>query len=406
MLIGFDGSRAFVKNRTGTENYSYQLLVNLAKVDHENEYIVYLRPENLECHPELVSLQHSVGGRVGSRSGMTNEWPENFKFKVLNFKRLWTQIGLALQTFKDPLDILFTPAHTLPLIRRPGLKTVMTVHDLGAEYLPGLHQLKQRLYLGFITKFQLKTATKLIAVSKATKEDLIKKVGVDEKKVEVVYEALVKNDVEVDILKQFDIEKDRYFLFVGTIQPRKNLSRLIEAFNKLGNQLTRESANQGRQSSSQLVSWSASQLKLVLAGGKGWMSDEIYELPKRLGIEDRVKFLGRVDDKYLPELYKNAVGFTYPSLFEGFGLPILEAFSNNCPVLTSNISSMPEVAGKAGILVDPYSVDSISNGLKLLLDAKHREKQVKLGREQLKKFSWEKAALQTLEVFEKVKSKE
>src|SRR3989304_9456219 len=142
MTIGFDGSRAFVKNRSGTENYSYQLLKTILKIDKKNKYINYTK-DNLK-------------------------WP-----------RFWTQAGLALKTFTDRLDILFIPAHTLPIIRRPGLKTVVTVHDLGSEYLPSMHQLKQRLYLSFMQKFQLKGATKIIAVSKATKEDLIKKIGID-----------------------------------------------------------------------------------------------------------------------------------------------------------------------------------------------------------------------------------
>src|SRR3989338_9819306 len=168
MIIGFDGSRAFSKKRTGTENYSYQLLKSLSTIDKKNQYIVYLRP----------------GVEVGE------SWSENLTFKVISWSRLWTQGGLVIQTFIDDLDVLFVPSHTLPIIRRPGLKTVMTVHDLGAEYLPKMHQLKQQLYLKYITKYQLRSATKLIAVSKATKEDLIKKVGVDEKKISVVYEGV------------------------------------------------------------------------------------------------------------------------------------------------------------------------------------------------------------------------
>jgi len=115
MVIGFDGSRAFIKNRTGTENYSYQLLLHLSKIDDKNTYLVYLRPGN-EFNQE--------------------DWPANFKFKLINYKRFWTQIGLALETFKQKVDVLFVSAHTLPLTRKPGLKTVMTVHDLGAQFLP------------------------------------------------------------------------------------------------------------------------------------------------------------------------------------------------------------------------------------------------------------------------------
>lgn len=210
MLIGYDGSRAFLKDRSGTENYSYQLLKILGKIDHRNHYIVYLRPGKVQI------------------SG----WPKNFQFSILEFKFLWTQIGLALKTFTDNLDVLLVPAHTLPVIRKPGLNLVVTVHDLGSEYLPSMHQLKQRLYLSFMQKIQLKGATKIIAVSQATKEDLVKRVGLDSKKIEVIYEGFdkklfrpVRGDTLVNSLKA-------YYLFVGTVQPRKNLKRVIQAYAK------------------------------------------------------------------------------------------------------------------------------------------------------------------------------
>lgn len=367
MIIAFDGSRAFTAQKTGTENYSFKLLEALSRIDSVNQYKVYLRP----------------GIKI------TGDWPANFEFLTLNFKLLWTQVGLALQTFLKRADILFVPSHTLPLIRRPGLKTVMTVHDLGSEYLPGLHQLKQRLYLKFITDVQLKTATKLIAVSQATKNDLKRKVGVSEDKIEVIYEGvnfsekLLKNDDVRDILIKFGIEKDRYFLFVGTIQPRKNLTRLIYAFkgflNVIGNH------------------------QLVLAGSKGWLSDEIFELPKQLGIERSVKFLGRVSDDELGALYQNATALTYPSLFEGFGLPILEAFYHRCPVITSNVSSMPEVAGGAAILVNPEKTEEIIDAMiSITIDNNNKQKLVKDGKERLELFSWQKTASETLALFKNI----
>lgn len=380
MIIGFDGSRAFIKNRTGTENYSYQLLKYLAKVDTENIYKVYIRPGN------------SVEG----------EWPKSFHFIKINYPRLWTQAGLALQTFIDKLDLLFVPSHTLPLIRKPNLKTIMTVHDLGAEYLPQTHQLKQRLYLGFITKFQLKSATHLIAVSQATKKDLIKKVGIDSKKIDVIYEGVdenleknIKADTQRDILKQFDIEKNNYFLFVGTIQPRKNLTKLIESYHlQFGNMPTPP--------------------KLILAGNKGWLSDEIYNKVVALKLEQKVVFTGRVNDQQLSVLYQNAIAFVFPSLFEGFGLPILEAFSMNCPVICSDISSLPEVGGEAVVYVDPKNTKSIASALakfvyiennSFTINTKFRDNLINKGHAQLKKFSWEKCAKQTLDLFQEVAKK-
>lgn len=400
MIIGFDGSRAFSKERTGTENYSYQLLLHLAKIDRENTYIVYLRPG--------VIPKGAPGSVSRSTPSAVSGWPSNFSFKVIDYPRLWTQLGLALQTFRDPLDVLFVPSHTLPLIRRPGLKTVMTVHDLGAEYLPKMHQLKQRLYLGFITKVQLKGATKLIAVSKATKEDLIKKVGVDSKRVEVVYEAVnteifkpVNSVTLRNVLRKFDIEKENYFLFVGTIQPRKNLERLIRAFQSvILRTKSEESLTNVRNNRDDRRGVQNDDLKLILAGGKGWLSEQIFELPKKLGIEDKVKFLGRVSDEELSALLTGARALVFPSLFEGFGLPILESFACNCPVLTSKLSSMPEVGGEAAVYVDPYQVESINEGMKKIKNKELRIKLIKKGKEQLKKFSWEKAARETLRVLE------
>lgn len=368
MIIGFDASRAFVKGRTGTENYSYQLLKALAKIDRINRYIVYTK--DISYSSTAVEVN--------------DIWSGNFTFTTVNWPRLWTQGGLALKTFSDPQDVLFVPAHTLPLIRRPGLKTVVTVHDLGSKYLPKTHQLKQRIYLGFMQNYQLQTASKLIAVSEATKKDLIQQIGINPKKIAVIYEGYdqklfkpVNGDLLINSLNQYGLTPQNYFLFVGTVQPRKNLKRLIKAYSHL-----------------------ASLPSLVIVGQKGWLSDEIYQLPERLGIEDRVKFLGYVPDEDMPALYSGAIALVYPSLFEGFGLPIIEAQACGCPVITSNVSSMPEVAGKGAILVDPYGIDDIVIGLKKVEDRALRSKLIEEGFRNIKRFSWGKCARETLKVLE------
>lgn len=360
MLIGFDGSRAFRKNKTGTEEYSYQLLKALSKIDHKNRYSVYVRELPTTCLP----------------AGKANyQLPTNFSIRKISWPRFWTQGGLAIQTFRDRLDVLFVPSHTLPIIRNPGLKTVMTVHDLGVEYLPKLHQLKQQIYLKYITRYQLKSATKLIAVSKATKDDLVKRARIDPRKISVIYEGydkkLFKPDTKASSLSP-------YYLFVGTVQPRKNLERLIKAFAR------------------------TSGVKLVIAGSRGWLADEIYKLPKKLKIEDRVKFLGYVQDKDMPALYSGAIALLFPSLFEGFGLPLLEAQACGCPVLTSNVSSMPEVAGKGAVLVNPYDVNDIVKGMNRIKNKELRIKLIKAGFENIKRFSWERCARETLKVLENI----
>ncbi len=366
MTIGIDGSRAFIKNRTGTENYAFKIIEGLANIDRSNTYHIFLHPKN------KINF---------------NKWPQNFKFRTIPYIRLWTQIGLGLETFKDrSLNLLFIPSHTLPIVKRPGLKTVITVHDLGAEYLPATHQLKQRLYLSFMTYHQLKQATRIIAVSNSTKRDLQDKIGLPSRKISVVYEGVDLNlfnkpeqSFNQKIIKKYKLEKDNYFLFVGTIQPRKNLLNLIRAY-----YLYIQKTNMP--------------YKLVLAGSKGWKSDEIYSLPKELGIEDKVYFPGFIPESELSSLMSSAHAFLYPSLFEGFGLPILEAQACGCPVLTSNTSSMPEVAGETALLVKPNNPDLITKGMEQLDNLKIREKLINLGFKNVKKFSWQKAATETLNI--------
>lgn len=412
MIIGYDGSRAFSKDRTGTENYSYQLIKNLARIDHANIYIVYLRD-----NPISSTIAQVIG-----------QFPGNFHFKSINWPRLWTQAGLAIRTFTDHLDVLFIPAHTLPLIRRPTLKTVITVHDLGSEYLPSMHQVKQRIYLSFMQKYQLKTASKIIAVSEATKEDLVRRIGIEPGKIRVVYEGYDGEKYQV-LRSKYQLQPKTYvlpkakgkvlraspyYLFVGTVQPRKNLERVILAFSKFISQGTSRygksikyhvssiKGEKQKKANSHDPLYTIHNTDLVIAGSKGWLSDGIYKLPKKLGIEDRVKFLGYVSDKNLPALYSGAIALVFPSLFEGFGLPILEAQACGTPVITSNISSMPEVAGKGAIYVDPYDVNDIVKGMERLQVTVNRLQLIKRAFENINRFSWEKCAEETLKVLEEV----
>lgn len=438
MIIGYDGSRAFIKDKTGTENYSYQLLQALAKIDKDllrsryRDSIALARRTLPFTDVKGKKNQYIIYIRPGVNPG--GNWPKNFRFKTINWPRFWTQAGLALQTFKDQIDVLFIPAHTLPIIKKPGLKIVVTVHDLGSEYLPSMHQVKQRLYLSLMQRYQLQTATKIIAVSKATKDDLIKKVGCDPKNIEVIYEGYdkklfkpIKSDLLVNRLIHCNLQPKTYFLFVGTVQPRKNIERLIKAyarFLEMGSEKWEIDSLMSRSldikiSNDQYQKYPTShikKIKLVIAGSKGWLSDDIYKLPKRLGIEKWVKFLGYVPEKDLPALYSGALALTFPSLFEGFGLPIIEAQACGCPVLTSNISSMSEIAGptssrtrlgaglrgvnKGAILVNPYNVDEIASAMIEVMDEKIRSKLMKAGFENVKRFSWENCGRETLEVLE------
>ncbi|MBI2330412.1 glycosyltransferase family 4 protein [Candidatus Daviesbacteria bacterium] len=223
-----------------------------------------------------------------------------------------------------------------------------------------------------------------VQVSKSTKVDLIKKLGIEPEKITVVYEGFDKN-----LFKPVKNNRPKtYFLFVGTVQPRKNLERLIKAFS-----CWLLAIGEKRKANSE---------QLIIAGQKGWMSDEIYKLPKKLGIEKRVKFLGYVPEKDLPALYAGAKALVFPSIFEGFGLPILEAQACGCPVLTSNVSSMPEVGGKGAVYVNPYDIDDIVKGMGSCQLSAVSCQLIKAGFENIKRFSWEKCAAQTLEVLERI----
>jgi len=362
MLIGIDASRAFIKEKTGTENYSYNLIKKLVEIDKKNKYRLYVRDSHF-CEMGTAEIKHIP-------------WP-----------RFWTQAGLALECLLNPPDILFVPAHTMPIIRRPNLKVVVTIHGLEYEYLPQYYQFPQKLYLNKSTEYAVHHADHLIAVSQWTKKELVEKLRADSKKISVVYEGVRGNAVphseEPELSSVTSQEGLPYILFVGTIQPRKNLIRLIKAFSRLQAQ--------------------GQALCLVIAGKPGWMYDGILAAPKKCGVEKRVKFLGYVSNQDLAGLYQKALCFVLPSLCEGFGLPVLEAMRYGCPVIAAKAGALTEVVGKAGLLVDPYNVDEIAKAMKLMMENKElREDMREKGFARVQRFSWEKAARETLKVFEKV----
>lgn len=376
MKIGFDASRAFVSEATGTENYSKNLLLNLAKIDKKNQYIVYLREGS----------QLTVHG---------SQWPENFQFKVISWPYLWTQAGLAYETWKNPTDILFVPAHTLPLLKNPKVKGIVTIHDLGVEYLPQYHKFPQKYYIDLASKFAASTARAIIAVSAATKADLVHRYRVESNKVFVVHEGVdtgfFRRVPASNIKKVSDKYKigKNYILFVGTVQPRKNLEMLIRAFDKLVHSEP-----------------STKNLQLAIVGKFGWDYQEILDLPKKLGITGRVKFLGYVDSRDLPTLYSGAAVFAFPSLFEGFGLPILEALSCGSRVVASDIAVHREIKGilkidKAMVLAKANNLDQWARFLYQSITMSNKIGEYEDTQAQLAlKLSWLATAKSTLAVFE------
>lgn len=367
MLIGIDASRAAVRARTGTENYSLNLIRHLLALESGHHYRLYLnRPPASGLFPMTADLE----------------------LRVMPFPRLWTHLRLSWEMVGHPPNVLFVPAHVLPLVHPRS--SVVTVHDLGYLYYPGAHRLLDRLYLDLSTHYNACTAGRVIAVSQATKDDLTQHYGIAPDKITVVYSGCdetmqpVEDDATIERVKaRYGIQGD-YILYVGTLQPRKNLERLLEAY-----AMVRKQAGRGEMPC------------LVIAGRRGWLYRQIFQRVERLGLETAVVFPGYVPQDDLPALLSGARLFVFPSLYEGFGLPVLEAMACGTPVLCSNSSSLPEVAGNAAFLVDPLYVDGMAEAMnRLLHDGGLRARLVERGLQRVRQFSWDRCARETLAVLE------
>lgn len=382
MLIGIDVSRSLRPQPTGTERYSLEIVRHLlAQPDAaQHQWRFY------------ADIAEDSKATTESKRRLVEPWPANAEICPIPPQKLWTHRGLAKEVTQNPPDVLFIPAHVIPFswtnFARIGNRlppSVVTIHDLGYRYFPESHTWSQRRYLNWSTRWSTSVAQKVIAVSQATAKDIQRFCGIDASKIQVIYEAAAgqqERPTESKIQttrRRYSLTKP-YALYVGTIQPRKNLLRLMQAY-------------------AQLCKREKIDIELVLAGGEGWMSQSLYEMAD--DVSDQVRLLGYVADADLPSLMAGAQFFCLPSLFEGFGLPVLEAQHYGTPVMTANNSSLPEVAGDAAILVDPTDVDAIAQAmLRLSRDENLRQKLIAAGYENVKRFSWEKAAKETLAVLE------
>jgi glycosyltransferase involved in cell wall biosynthesis len=362
VIIGIDASRALRARRTGTENYALELIRQLLAQGREHRFRLYCD------QPPAPTLFGNTA---------------NAEIRVIHWPRLWTHVRLSWEMVRRPPDVLFVPAHVLPLVC-PS-RSVVTVHDLGYLHYPEAHTHWQRAYLAWSTRWSARHATHLLADSIATRDDVLAQGLAPAEKLTVVYPGRDQtmrpvSDRETLSALRFRLDLGpRYVLHVGTLHPRKNLVRLIEAFALLGDE----------------------GLQLALCGERGWLPRSIERRVQELGIADRVRLVGYVDDRDLAALYSAAACFAYPSLFEGFGFPVLEAQACGTPVVASNSSSIPEVAGDAAVLVDPLDTTSISRGLERALnDEELRRGLVERGFANVARFSWVRCAEQTLDVLE------
>jgi glycosyltransferase involved in cell wall biosynthesis len=367
MVIGIDASRAFQKNKTGIEEYSYQVIKHLREHLENEDVILYCNPA-INITPDF-------------------ELPGNWKIKNIRAPIFWTQIRLSLEMLLRRPDALFVPAHTVPLIHPRN--TIVTIHGLEYEFCPKAYSFWQRTYMRFVIKNSCKWAKRIIAVSENTKKDLIKLYNVPENKIKVIYEGYSNDNSKLQTpnsklnLKNtpYSILHTPYLLFVGRLEERKNICGIISAFEAL-----KEKYNLPH--------------KLVLAGKFGYGKEYIEYKIKNSKYTEDIVLPGYVSDEEKFELIRNADVFLFPTFYEGFGLPILEAQSLGTPVVTSNVSSMPEVAGEtSSILVDPKDPLDIAEAVHGLISYEvGRNVIIENGHRNVKRFSWEKCAKEIAEI--------
>ncbi len=371
MIIAIDGYEANQTRRVGIGEYAYQTLVNLYTQVQKKTTInvrVYLPESPLPDMPK-----------------------ESIRWNYLKKtpKKLWTfgALPAGLMTTFPKADIVFSPTHYIP--RFVTIPRVMSIMDLSFLSYPELFKKKDYYQLVNWTEYSVKHARAVFTISEFSRNAIIKQYSYDPERVFVTYPGLTLDKsmrTSVNIEKKYSLNRP-FILSVGTIQPRKNFEKLIEAFSQLKKK--KEYTN----------------LDLVIVGKKGWLFEPILAAPEKFNIKESVHFLDFVPDEDLPSLYKQAECFVLPSLYEGFGLPVLEAMANSCMVVVSKVSSLPEIAGDVGIYVEPDSVESIAGGIEQVFEEKRtkkKEKRIELGLKRVKMFSWEKAAEQTLDILEKV----
>ncbi len=359
MNIGIEAERANNPVKTGVEHYAKELIVHLAKIDQKNNYTLYLREQ-----PESWFF----------------DLPKNFVLRIIPFPKFWTQLRVSYEMFRNKPDVLFVPASALPLIHP---NSVITIHDIAWIHFPEAFTGFMKTYLNFSTFQAVTNAKKIIAVSEATKNDLIKKYRLNSTKIVVVphgYESSPKdfNNLSDEIRNQLP---EKYVLFLSTLQPRKNLEKLITAFRLL------------KEENPDLPH------KLVVVGKPGWKFEQILRTIDEN--KDIVVYLKHISDSDRWPVYNKADVFVYPSLYEGFGMPLLEAFECEVPAAVANNSSLPEVGGDAALYFDPNSEEEMKNTMKKLIDdSELRAQLIRKGKERLSLYSWERCAKETLEVLE------
>jgi len=359
MKIGIDASRYNVKSGTGVELYSVKIIQGIIekfKRDKEHEVVLY--------SPRKLMLYKA----------------NNIKHRVIPFKRLWTKVRLSWEMLLNKPDVLFVPSHVLPYFAPK--RAVITVHDVAFMHLRSAYSWFQFWYLKRETKRAVNRASKIIVPSEATKKDLKHFFKCPDEKIEVIYHGIdakiidQKQDFETEVLEKMKLNRrDNFMFFVGRLEAKKNIVRLMKAFIKFHEKFP---------------NW-----KLLLAGGRGAGFNKILKTAIKTDAFKHILMPGYVTENEKHVLLKYCNAFVFPSLYEGFGFPILEAYAYGKTVVAARAASIPEVAGESAIYVNPHSIDSIYEGMrKLVLDPPDFSGQ----KEQLEKFKWEDCIDETVRV--------
>lgn len=365
MNIAIDGNEANVEKRVGSGEYAYELIKHLSFYQNKHQFTIFLK------NPPRTDLPPATA---------------NWKYIVIKPKPLWTRFALPFRLLTTRnLELIFSPSHYGPHFS--PIPSIISIMDLSYVYYPQMFNKTDLLQLKKWTGYSVKKAKKIITISKYSRNSIIDYYQVDPKKIYVtylgynrkVYHSKYKKEEIQEVKQQFNI--DDYLLFVGTIQPRKNLLRLIEAFLKITNNYP--------------------SLKLIIVGKKGWLYEDIFKQIEK--DKKKIIYLGYLENRTIAKLYCGAKAYILPSLYEGFGLTVVEAMACGCPVVLSKVSSLPEIAKDAAVYVDPKSTDSISEGVLKVIqkDQKYyRKEMINKGFSIANSFSWEDCAAKTIKVFE------
>lgn len=383
MKIGIDIRCLTDGKRTGVEEYTINLLENLFELDKKNQYILFLNSYHESYFDPRIFSQYK------------NVSVKRFKYpnKILNFC-FWYLNWPHVDKMLGGVDIFFMPNINFVALSEK-VKLVLTIHDLSYEIFSETFSLKRRAWHSFINPRKLcKRADQIIAVSESSKADIVKYYKIIEKKIERIYNGIADELQQLDRNDPKLMEvKDRYHLpfnfifYLGTIEPRKNIQAIVRAFDHMRS----------------LGDNNLNKYKLVIAGGKGWKIEDILNSMRRAKFTNDIIFTSCITNEDKAAVYTLASLFVYPSHFEGFGIPVLEAMRCGVPVIASNCSALPEVVDEGGILIDPDKPDELYRAMKAILS--DRDFHAELSHRALKqsvRFNWRTSARQTLAIFEKI----